>query len=171
MSMRGRSAVEPFEVLPRRGYGKANGVPAITTYEQEVFMIQANDPTMRFSPDHTYVKVKDEEALIGLTYFGQEHTSRVSQVEFPQIGMILARGQPFVTIEAIKATVELPMPVTGEVLAINEALRNDPWLINTDPYGQGWLIRVRLEDPTQLDQLLDEAAYQASAVWEPEHPW
>jgi glycine cleavage system H protein len=134
-------------------------------------MIQANDPNTRFSPDHTYVKVEDGEALIGLTYFGQDHTSRVSQVEFPSVGQKLARGQPFATIEAIKATVELPMPVTGEVLAINEALKAEPWLINTDPYGQGWIIRVRLDDPTQLDQLMDETTYQASAVWEPEQPW
>jgi glycine cleavage system H protein len=63
------------------------------------------------------------------------------------------------------------MPVTGEVLAINEALKTDPWLINTDPYGRGWIIRIRLEDPTQLDQLLDETTYQASAEWEPEQAW
>jgi glycine cleavage system H protein len=131
-------------------------------------MPQASDPHTRFSPDHTYVKVADGEALIGLTFFGQDHTSRVSRVDFPQVGQKLAKDQPFATIEAIKATIELPMPVTGEVLAINDALKADAWLINTDPYGQGWLIRVRLADPAELDQLMDEDTYKAAAVWEPD---
>jgi glycine cleavage system H protein len=131
-------------------------------------MSQANDPTIRFSSNHTYVKVEGDEGRIGLTHFGQDHTSRVSHVDLPQVGQKLTKDQPFATVEAIKATIESLMPVTGEVLAVNDSLQADPWLINTDPYGQGWLIRVRLEDPSQLDQLMSEDTYKASAVWEPD---
>ncbi len=131
-------------------------------------MSQANDPNIRFSSNHTYVKVEGDEGRIGLTHFGQDHTSRVSHVDLPQIGQKLTKDQPFATVEAIKATIESLMPVTGEVLAVNDSLQADPWLINTDPYGQGWLIRVRLEDPSQLDQLMSEDTYKASAVWEPD---
>ncbi len=131
-------------------------------------MSQANDPNIRFSSNHTYVKVEDGEARIGLTYFGQDHTSRVTQVDLPQVGQKLTKDQPFATVEAIKATIELLVPVTGEVLAVNDSLKADPWLIKTDPYGQGWLIRVHLEDPSQLDQLMSEDTYKASAVWQPD---
>jgi glycine cleavage system H protein len=131
-------------------------------------MSQANHPDIRFSSHHTYVKVEGDEGRIGLTYFGQDHISRVSHVESPHVGQKLAKDEPFATVEAVKATIELPMPVSGEVLAINDALQRSPWLINTDPYGEGWIIRVRLEDPSQLNQLMDEDAYKASAVWEPD---
>ena len=131
-------------------------------------MSQPNDPNIRFSSDNVYVKVEEGEARIGITYFAQDHISRVSYVELPKVGQKLVKDQPFATVEAIKATIELPMPVSGEVLAVNDALKADPWLINTDPYGQGWMIRIRLEEPSQLDQLMDENTYKASAVWEPE---
>jgi glycine cleavage system H protein len=128
-------------------------------------MSQANDPNLRFSSDHAYVKVEDGEASIGLTYFGQDHTSRVTFISLPQVGQKLAKDQPFATIEAVKATIDVPTPVNGEVLAVNDTLKADPWLINTDPYGKGWMIRVHLEEPSQLDQLMDEDTYKASAVW------
>lgn len=131
-------------------------------------MSQASNTNIRFAPNHTYVKVEGDEGRIGLTYFGQDHTSRVSHVEFPHVGQKLAKDEPFATVEAVKATIELPMPVSGEVLAVNDALQGNPWLINTDPYGEGWIIRVRLEDTSQLNQLMDEGAYKASAVWEPD---
>jgi glycine cleavage system H protein len=131
-------------------------------------MSQANDPNIRFSSNHTYVKVEGDEGHIGLTHFGQDHTSRVSHVDLPQVGQKLSKDQPFATVEAIKATIESLMPVTGEVLAVNDSLQADPWLINTDPYGEGWMIRVRLEDPSQLNQLMDEDTYKASAIWEPD---
>lgn len=123
---------------------------------------------MRFSTTHTYVKVEDGEAGIGLTYFGQDHTSRITYVNLPPIGQTLSKDQPFATIEAVKASIELLMPVTGKILAVNDALKTDPWLINTDPYGKGWMIRVHLDDPSQLDQLMDENGYKSSAVWEPD---
>ena len=131
-------------------------------------MPQANDPTIRFSSNHTYVKVEGDEGRIGLTHFGQDHTSRVSHVDPPQVGQKLTKDQPFATVEAIKATIELQMPVSGEVLAVNDALQGSPWLINTDPYGKGWMIRVRLEDSSQLNQLMDEDTYKAAAIWEPD---
>ncbi len=136
--------------------------------QQEFVISQANDPHIRFSSQHVYVKREEGEAYMGMTFFGQDHTSRVSYVELPPVGQKLTKDQTFATVEAIKATIELPAPVSGEVLAINEALRADPWLINTDPYGQGWMVRIRLEDAAQLNQLMDEDMYKASATWEPD---
>lgn len=131
-------------------------------------MSQANHPTLWFSSHHVYVKNEADATYIGMTYFAQDHTSRVSSIELPSVGQKLVRDQPFATVEAIKATIELSTPVDAEVLAVNDALYADPWLINTDPYGQGWMIRVRLEDNSQLDQLMDEATYKASATWAPD---
>jgi glycine cleavage system H protein len=111
------------------------------------------------------VKREAGEARVGMTYFAQDHTSRVSYVELPSVGKKLVKDQTFATIEAIKATIDLPLPVDGEVLAVNDALQENPWLINTEPYGQGWLIQIRLEDVSQLDQLMDEDTYKASAIW------
>jgi glycine cleavage system H protein len=122
---------------------------------------------LHFSTDHMYVRPDGQEAVIGFTHFGQDHTSRVTTIELPAVGQSLRRGEPFGTIEAIKATIELTMPVSGTVVAINEALRTSPWRINTDPYGEGWLLRVRLADAAELEQLQDKATYDATAAWTP----
>jgi glycine cleavage system H protein len=122
---------------------------------------------IRFSPNHIYVRPEGQEAVIGLTDFGQDHISRVTTVSLPAAGQTLRRGDPFGTIEAIKAVVELVTPVSGTVLAVNKELETNPWRINTDPYGEGWLMRIQLTNPGELDALMDEATYNTTATWEP----
>ncbi len=121
-----------------------------------------------FSADHIYALVDGVEARLGLSDFGQEHTSRVTTIELPTVAQQLRRGERFATIEAIKAVVELRAPVSGTVVAVNDRLRTEPWRINTDPYGEGWIVRVRLDDPREVDDLMDEASYAATASWEHE---
>ena len=127
----------------------------------------AETTPLRFSPDHLYVRPAGQDAVIGFTHFGQDHTSRVTAIELPAVGRSFRRGEPFGAIEAIKAVVDLSMPVSGTVVAVNQELRASPWHINTDPYGEGWLVRVRLADPGELDELQDEASYEANATWAP----
>jgi glycine cleavage system H protein len=136
--------------------------------EQEGSTMSSNKE-LRFSANHVYVlKQASDEALLGFSDFGQEHTSRVSTIELPNVGQRLIRGEPFATIEAIKAVVELRAPVGGVIVSVNDRLRAEPWLINTDPYGEGWIVRVHLDDPRELDDLMDEATYTATARWEVE---
>jgi glycine cleavage system H protein len=127
----------------------------------------AETTPLRFSSDHLYVRLTGQEAVIGFTQFGQDHTSRVTTIELPAVGQSFKRGELFGGIEAIKAVIELTMPVSGTVLAVNEDLRTNPWRVNTDPYGEGWLLRVRLVDADELDDLQDEATYRATATWAP----
>lgn len=123
---------------------------------------------LRFSAGHIYIRPVGQETVLGLTDFGQEHTSRVTTVELPAVGDTVHQGEPFGTIEAIKAVIELDAPVSGTVVAVNDRIRSEPWHINTDPYGEGWLVRVRLADPTELDDLMDEETYTATATWNPD---
>jgi len=120
-----------------------------------------------FSSDHVYVRPQGLEADIGLSHFGQDHLSRVTVIDLPPTGQLLHRGDLLATVEAIKVTVELVAPVSGVVIAVNDQVRADPWRVNTDPYGSGWLVRVRLTDPAEVSDLLDEETYRVSATWAP----
>jgi len=120
-----------------------------------------------FSSDHVYVRSRGHEADIGLSHFGQDHLGRVTVIDFPHVGQLLHRGELLATVEAIKVTVELVAPVTGIVIAVNEQLRADPWRVNTDPYGSGWLVRLRLAELAELSELLDDRTYRARATWDP----
>jgi glycine cleavage system H protein len=122
---------------------------------------------MLFSSDHVYVRAQGHNADVGLSDFGQNHLGRITAIELPPVGHLLYRGELLATIEAIKVTVELSAPVSGVVAAVNDQLQADPWRVNTDPYGSGWLLRVQLTDLLELNHLLDEQTYAARATWDP----
>jgi glycine cleavage system H protein len=114
-----------------------------------------------YTPEHEYVmKVGDDEIVVGITDYAQGELSDVVFVELPEVGSSFARMEPFGTIEAVKAVSELYTPVGGEVVAINEALGDDPALVNRDPYGEGWMVRLRVNDTTQLEGLLTPEKYK-----------
>jgi len=120
----------------------------------------ANIPQdLRYSEEHEYVRLDGDVATIGITDYAQGELGDVVFVELPRVGDTITRGESFGTIEAVKAVSELYGPVDGEVVEVNDALDADPAAVNNDPYGEGWMIRVRLTDPGQLDQLLDADAY------------
>ena len=118
---------------------------------------------LRYTEDHEYVTVTDESGVyqIGITDYAQGELGDVVYVELPMVGEIFEKKATFGTIEAVKAMSDLYCPVAGEIVAVNESLDDDPSLINGDPYGAGWMIRVRVGDEATVDALMDAAAYQA----------
>ena len=123
----------------------------------------ANVPQdLLYTEEHEYVRRSGagDEVVVGITDYAQDQLGDIVFVELPQPGTSFGRMDVFGTIEAVKAVSELFAPLAGEVVAVNEALDANPALVNTDPYGEGWMIRLRLSDPSQLDSLLDAAAYE-----------
>lgn len=116
-----------------------------------------------YTQEHEYVKrtAEEDEVIVGITDFAQGELSDVVFVELPTPGASFGRMEPFGTIEAVKAVSELYSPVAGEVLAVNDALEDDPALVNNDPYGDGWMIRLKVADVSDLDELLDSNEYRS----------
>lgn len=113
----------------------------------------------RYAKSHEYVHLEGNLATIGITDYAQKELGDVVFVELPQPGSVLDAGDELGSIESVKAVSELFSPVTGEVVEINEALADNPALVNTDPYGDGWMIRMRVSDPTEVDELMTAEEY------------
>jgi glycine cleavage system H protein len=115
---------------------------------------------LRYTKEHEWVRVDGDEAVVGITKFAADQLGDVVFVELPDVGRGLDAHATFGVVESVKAVSDLFAPVAGEVVAINEALSGSPELVNTDPFGDGWMLRVRLADAAQLDGLMDAAAYE-----------
>jgi glycine cleavage system H protein len=115
----------------------------------------------RFSKDHEWVRQEGGLAVIGITDYAQEQLGDVVYVELPEIGRQVAQGSEAAVVESAKAASEVYAPVSGEVVAVNDAIAGDPAKVNADAMGDGWFIKIRLADPKELDGLMDEAAYRA----------
>ena len=113
----------------------------------------------RYAKSHEYVHVEAGIGTIGITDYAQKELGDVVFVELPQVGSQLEAGDELGSIESVKAVSELFAPVSGEVVEINEALAEKPELVNTDPYGDGWMIKIRMSDPTELDDLMSAEEY------------
>lgn len=113
-----------------------------------------------FTKDHEWVKVEGQEAVIGISDYAQNELGEIVFVELPEVGASFQKTDVFGSVEAVKAVSELFMPISGEVLAINEGLSEQPEWINEDPYGKGWMLRMRIADASELEQLLSGNAYQ-----------
>ena len=122
----------------------------------------ANVPTdLKYTAEHEYVKSAGaNEVVVGITDYAQGELGDVVFVELPKVGASFGKNDVFGTIEAVKAVSELYSPLAGEVIAVNDALDANPALVNSDPYGEGWMIRLRVADAAELDSLLDAAGYQ-----------
>ena len=116
---------------------------------------------LRYSKEHEWVKVEGARVRVGITKFAADRLSDVVYVELPQVGASVAFMQAFGVVESVKAVSDLYAPVSGTVVEINQGLADKPEVINTDPYGQAWMILVEPKDMKELDQLLDAAAYAA----------
>jgi glycine cleavage system H protein len=116
---------------------------------------------LKYTKEHEWVRVEGEEAYIGVTEFAQSELGDIVYVEVETVGDTVTTGDVFGTIEAVKTTSDLFMPVSGDILAFNTKLDNEPELINSDPYGEGWIVKIRVKDPEELAILLDAAAYEA----------
>ena len=117
---------------------------------------------IRYTSEHEWTRVEGDEAYVGITDYAQSELGEIVFIDVPTEGETVAQGEVFGSIEAVKTVSDLNMPVTGEVLEINGALDAQPELVNNDPYGEGWIIRIAVKDAAELDNLMDAAAYQAS---------
>jgi len=115
---------------------------------------------LRYTKDHEWVRVDGDEAVVGITQFAADQLGDIVFVELPAAGKALDQHATFGVVESVKAVSDLFAPVGGEVTGSNDALSGAPELVNADPYGEGWMLRVRLADPAQVDGLLDAAAYE-----------
>jgi glycine cleavage system H protein len=115
----------------------------------------------KFTEDHEWIDVVGDVATIGITDFAQEQLGDVVFVELPQVGKSFAKGDEAAVVESVKAAAEVYAPVSGEIVAVNDLLDDDPALVNASPTDKGWFVKMKLANPGELDGLMDEAAYQA----------
>lgn len=115
---------------------------------------------LRYTKEHEWIRVEGDEGVIGITWFAQDQLGDVVFAEVPAVGSRLTKDEPFGVVESVKTVSDLFAPVNGEVVAVNEELESRPELVNEDPYGQGWLVRIRIADASELDDLLDAGAYR-----------
>ena len=116
--------------------------------------------TLKYTKDHEWISVENDVALIGITDFAQHELGDIVFVEVETVGETLDKEEVFGTIEAVKTVSDLFMPVSGKVLEFNQKLADEPELVNKDPYGEGWIIKVKLADASQLEELLTAAKYK-----------
>ena len=115
---------------------------------------------LKYTADHEWVRINGNEAVIGITDFAQSELGEIVYVDVDTQGEKIERNEVFGSIEAVKTVSDLMMPMTGEVLEVNEELEDAPELVNEDPYGKGWIIKIAIENPAEADELLDAAGYQ-----------
>ena len=116
---------------------------------------------LRYTKDHEWVRVDGDEATVGITAYAADQLGDIVFVELPEVGRALTQFGAFGVVESVKAVSDLFAPLTGEVTTANDTLTGSPELVNSDPYGEGWMVRIRLATPAEMDQLLDAAAYDA----------
>lgn len=121
-----------------------------------------------YHSEHDWARISDPahpgEATFGITWYAQDQLGEVVFFDPPEVGATVRQGEPYAEVESVKAVSDVIAPLSGEVVAVNEALADRPEAINEDPYGEGWLVRVRLSDPSEQESLMDAAAYEASLL-------
>lgn len=124
-----------------------------------------------YHPEHDWARIDANgsdpahpEATLGITWHAQDCLGEIVFCEPPPVGTLLTQGDPYAEVESVKAVSDVIAPLSGEIVAVNEALADEPEKVNDDPYGEGWLVRIRLADPAERDELLDAAAYAASLL-------
>ena len=118
--------------------------------------------TTMFTPDHEWINIEDHDAaIVGITLHAQDALGDVVFVDLPEVGATFKQGQPAGVVESVKAAADVKMPVSGEVVEVNEALRADPSLANSDPMGNGWFFKIKVSDMAEFEQLMDPPGYDA----------
>ncbi len=115
---------------------------------------------LRYHPEHDWARVEGDEAVLGITWFAQDTLGELVHFEAPAPGSSTTKDQPYGEVESVKAVSDVIAPLSGEILEVNEKVVETPETVNDDPYGEGWLLRIRLSDPGEVEALLDAAAYR-----------
>jgi glycine cleavage system H protein len=116
---------------------------------------------LRYHEQHDWARIEDGEARLGITWFAQDALGELVHFEAPQEGGTVTKGESYGEVESVKAVSDVIAPLSGEIVAVNPKAVDEPETVNEDPYGDGWLVRVRLSDPSEVDSLLDADAYRA----------
>ena len=119
-----------------------------------------NPKELKYTNDHEWVKIENEFAIVGITNFAQQELGDIVYVEIESLNQKINKGEIFGTVEAVKTVSDLFMPISGKVIEINEKLDSDPELVNNDPYGDGWMIKIKIEDGLEIEKLLDFSSYE-----------
>ena len=114
-----------------------------------------------YTRDDEWIRVDGDEATVGVSDYAQDSLSDIVYLELPDVGDSFEEGESFGVVESVKAAADLYMPISGEVVAVNDALLDEPEAVNEDPYGRAWMVRVKMSDKSQLDELMDAEAYRA----------
>jgi glycine cleavage system H protein len=126
-------------------------------------MAEADYPAdLLYHPEHDWARIEGETATLGITWYAQDALGEVVFFEAPVIGTALVKDEPYAEVESVKAVSDVLAPLSGEIVEVNDALADDPGAINEDPYGAGWLVKIRLSDAAERDALLDAEAYSAT---------
>jgi glycine cleavage system H protein len=125
-------------------------------------MVEESYPAdLKYFREHDWVRVEDGEAVLGISWYAQDALGEIVYVDLPNEGDELSEGQKYGELESVKAVSDVYSPLSGEVLAVNDELNDEPSLINQDPYGKGWIVRIRMSEPSQVESLMSAEEYKA----------
>ena len=125
-------------------------------------MAESYPEDLKYHPEHDWARIDGDVATLGITWYAQDSLGEIVFFDPPKQGARLTKDSAYTEVESVKAVSDVIAPLSGEIIAVNETLADSPEKINDDPYGQGWLVRIRLSDPSETDALLDAAAYEAT---------
>ncbi|MGA7397414.1 MAG: glycine cleavage system protein GcvH [Solirubrobacterales bacterium] len=117
---------------------------------------------LKYHPEHDWARIEGDEATMGVTWYAQDSLGEVVFYEGPEVGAEVKKDEPYAEVESVKAVSDVIAPLSGEVIAVNDSLADAPEAVNADPYATGWLIKIRISDPAEADELMDSATYSAS---------
>ena len=123
-------------------------------------MAESYPEDLKYHPEHDWARIDGDVAVFGVTWYAQDALGEVVFYDPPEVGSTVAKDAAYAEVESVKAVSDVFAPLSGEIVEVNEALSATPEKINSDPYGDGWMVKVRLSDPSEVDQLLDVAAYR-----------
>jgi glycine cleavage system H protein len=115
-----------------------------------------------YHPEHDWARVEGEQATLGITWYAQDQLGEVVFFDVPEVGREVRKDEPYAEVESVKAVSDVIAPLSGEIVAVNDALNDKPETINDDPYGQGWLVKIKLSDPSERESLMKADAYEAA---------
>jgi glycine cleavage system H protein len=119
-------------------------------------------PDLSYHEEHDWARIDGDTATFGITWYAQDQLGEVVFFDPPEVGKTLRKGDPYAEVESVKAVSDVIAPLSGEIIEVNEALATAPEAINEDPYDSGWMVKIRLSDPAEVDSLMDASAYQES---------
>jgi glycine cleavage system H protein len=126
-------------------------------------MAEASYPIdLLYHPEHDWARVDDETATLGITWFAQDQLGELVFYDPPEVGTTVTKDQPYAEVESVKAVSDVIAPLSGEILEVNASLSDAPETVNEDPYGEGWLVKIRLSNPSETGALMDAAAYEGT---------